>query len=183
MTKVAIASRRGTSAASVIGEWRARVRQLLDVVDDGSKLPAKVNFHGLSMAPRNVFVTRAFEIWTHHDDIRRAAGFPLTEPASPDVRLMSALAVRSTPLGLALSGRDHPDRAVRVVLTGAGGGTWVVGYGANPPAEPDTTFIVDAVEFCRMVAQRVTLDALEMDVDGDRSFADDVCVGARVFAA
>jgi len=72
---------------------------------------------------------------------------------------------------------------VRVVLTGGGGGTWVVGYGANPPAEPDTTFIVDAVEFCRMVAQRVTLDALDMDVDGDRSFADDVCVGAQVFAA
>ena len=183
MTEPAIARRRGSTANEVISEWRVRVRQLLDAVGDGARLPARVGFHGLPMAPRNVFVTRAFEIWTHHDDIRRAIGLPLTEPASADVRLMSSLAVRSTPLGLALSGRDHPDRSVRVVLTGGGGGTWVVGYGANPPAEPDTTFIVDAVEFCRMVAQRVTLDALDMDVDGDRSFADDVCVGAQVFAA
>jgi hypothetical protein len=96
---------------------------------------------------------------------------------------MSSLAVRSTRLGLALAGHDHSDRTVRIVLTGDGGGTWVIGYGTNPPADPDTTFIVDAVEFCRMAAQRLSIDALAIDVDGDRSFADDVCVGARVFAA
>jgi len=88
MTEPAIARRRGTAATVVISEWRARVRQLLDAVGDGATLPARVSFHGLPMAPRNVFVTRAFEIWTHHDDIRRAVGLPLTEPASADVRLM-----------------------------------------------------------------------------------------------
>jgi hypothetical protein len=34
-----------------------------------------------------------------------------------------------------------------------------------------------------MAAQRLTVDALAIDVDGDRSFAGDVCVAARVFAA
>jgi hypothetical protein len=96
---------------------------------------------------------------------------------------MSSLAVRSTPLGLLLAGCNQVDRTVRVVLTGAGGGTWVVGYGSNPPAEPDTTFITDAIEFCRMAAQRVAVDDLAIDVDGDRAFAADVCRGARVFAA
>jgi uncharacterized protein (TIGR03083 family) len=183
MTQSAIARRITSAPAKTIAEWRARVHQLLEAIGDGSRLPAQVSFHGLTMSPRNVFVTRAFEVWTHHDDIRRALGRPLTEPVSADVRLMSSLAVRSTPLGLLLAGRNHEDRSVRVVLTGAGGGTWVIGYGANPPAEPDTTFIVDAVEFCRMAAHRLAVEALALDVDGDRSFADDVCVGARVFAA
>jgi uncharacterized protein (TIGR03083 family) len=183
MTELAIERRALDAPANTMGAWRARVRQLFDAVGDGSKLPRDVNFHGLPMSPRNVFVTRAFEVWTHHDDIRRALGRPLTEPPAADIRLMSSLAVRSTPLGLALAGHDHSDRTVRVVLTGDGGGTWVIGYGTNPPADPDTTFIVDAVEFCRMAAQRLSIDALAIDVDGDRSFAGDVCVGAQVFAA
>ena len=183
MTELAIVRQISHAPADTIAQWRARVRQLLAAIDDGSRLPARVSFHGLAMSPRNVFVTRAFEVWTHHDDIRRALGQTLTEPPPADVRLMSSLAVRSTPLGLALAGTNHPDRAVRVVLTGGGGGTWVIGYGANPPAEPDTTFLADAVEFCRMAASRLALDALALDVDGDRSFANDVCVAARVFAA
>jgi hypothetical protein len=44
-------------------------------------------------------------------------------------------------------------------------------------------FLADAVEFCRMAAQRLSIDALAIDVEGDRSFADDVCIGAQVFAA
>jgi uncharacterized protein (TIGR03083 family) len=183
MTELAIERRALDAPAITVGAWRARVRQLFDAIGDGSKLPPDVRFHGLPMSPRNVFVTRAFEVWTHHDDIRRALGRPLTEPPAADIRLMSSLAVRSTPLGLALAGHDHGDRTVRVVLTGDGGGTWVIGYGTNPPPDPDTTFIVDAVEFCRMAAQRLSIDALAIDVDGDRAFADDVCVGAQVFAA
>jgi len=183
MSELAIAQRVLDTPDTTVAAWRARVRQLFDAVGDGSNLPSNVGFHGLAMSPRNVFVTRAFEVWTHHDDILRALGRPLTEPRSADVRLMSSLAVRSTPLGLALAGRDHGGRTVRVVLTGYGGGTWVIGYGTNPPAEPDTTFIVDAIAFCRMAAQRLSIDALAIDVDGDRSFADDVCVGAQVFAA
>ena len=183
MTESAIAQRVTGPPGRTIAEWRARVRQLLDAVGDGSRLPARVGFHGLAMSPRHVFVTRAFEVWTHHDDMHRAMGRPLTEPPDADVRLMTSLAVRSTPLGLVLAGRDHRDRTIRIVLTGDGGGTWVIGYGANPPAEPDTTFIADAIEFCRMAAHRLTVDALALDVDGDRSFAHDVCIGARVFAA
>ncbi|MEO8693392.1 MAG: maleylpyruvate isomerase family mycothiol-dependent enzyme [Acidimicrobiales bacterium] len=183
MTELAVERRALDAPATTVGAWRVRVRQLFDAVGDGSRLPPTVSFHGRAMSPRNVFVTRAFEVWTHHDDIRRALGRPLTEPPAADIRLMSSLAVRSTPLGLALVGHDHSDRAVRVVLTGDGGGTWVIGYGTNPPADPDTTFIADAVEFCRMAAQRLSIEALAIDVDGDRSFAEDVCVGARVFAA
>jgi uncharacterized protein (TIGR03083 family) len=183
MTEAAIAQRMTTAPGDAVAEWRQHVRRLLDAVGDGSHLPAEVTFHALTMSPRNVFVLRAFELWTHHDDIRRSLGRPLTEPPAADVRLMSSLAVRSTPLGILLAGRNHVDRAVRVVLTGAGGGTWVVGYGADPPAEPDTTFIADAIDFCRMAAQRLPIDELPIDVDGDRAFAADVCAGAQVFAA
>jgi uncharacterized protein (TIGR03083 family) len=183
MTEAAIARRVTRAPGDAVGEWQSLVRRLLDAVGDGSRLAPEVTFHALAMSPRNAFVLRAFELWTHHDDIRRSLGRALTEPPAADVRLMSSLAVRSTPLGLLVAGRNHVDRSVRVVLTGAGGGTWVVGYGANPPAEPDTTFIVDAIDFCRMAAQRLSIDALAIDVDGDRAFAVDVCAGAQIFAA
>jgi uncharacterized protein (TIGR03083 family) len=183
MTQADIARRVTRSPATTVDEWRLLVGRLLDAVGDGAQLAPEVTFHGLAMSPRNVFVLRAFETWTHHDDILRAIGRPLSEPPAAHVRLMSSLAVRSTPLGLLLAGCNHADRAIRVVLTGAGGGTWVVGYGSHPPADPDTTFITDAVEFCRMSAQRLAIDELAIDVDGDRSFALDVCRGAQVFAA
>jgi uncharacterized protein (TIGR03083 family) len=183
MTAAGIPRWLARSPRSAVDAWRAHVQRLLDAVGDGTGLANEVLFHGLAMTPRHAFVLRAFEIWTHHDDIRRALSRPLTEPPAAHLRLMSSLAVRSTPLGLILADRNHVDRAIRVVLTGAGGGTWVIGYGAAPPTEPDTTFIVDAVEFCRMAAQRLSVDELAIDIDGDPTFAADVCRGAQVFAA
>ena len=44
---------------------------------DRADLPPDITFHTLPMRTRNAFITRAFEIWTHIDDIRRAIGLPL----------------------------------------------------------------------------------------------------------
>jgi uncharacterized protein (TIGR03083 family) len=183
MTQPAITRRAGESARSTVAAWRGAIDRLFDAIGDGSRLPSNVTFHTLPMSSRNVFVLRAFEVWTHHDDVRRALGLPLTEPPAEDVQMMTTLSVRSTPLGIALAGVDRHDRTARVVLTGTGGGTWVVGFGDGAPAEPDTTMIADAIEFCRMAANRVEVHELALDVEGDLEFALDVCAGARIFAA
>jgi hypothetical protein len=135
------------------------------------------------MSARAAFTTRAFELWTHTDDIRGAVGARLTVPPAPDVHLMADTAVRSVTLGLQLAGIDRADRTVRVVLTGTGGGAWIRRLGPDAPEQPDTLVVADTIEFCRMAAQRLGLDDLPLHVDGDTSLARDVLLGVRIFAA
>jgi hypothetical protein len=80
MTEPAVAARSAGAPGTTVAEWRSRVHRLLDASATVRCCPRRSVSNGLAMSPRNVFVTRAFEVWTHHDDIRRALGRPLTEP-------------------------------------------------------------------------------------------------------
>jgi hypothetical protein len=73
---------------------------------------------------------------------------------------------------------------VRVVLTGAGGGTWdqALDLGA-PPGHADATLVVDVVDYCRLAARRVTPSQLVAVIEGDHELARRVLVGAGVFSA
>jgi hypothetical protein len=130
-----------------------------------------------------------FELWTHADDIRGATGRPLRAPDPHRLALMTALAVRSLPLGLLIAGYDRAGRTARVVLTGEGGGTWVqpLGLGEDVSDEvavaTDVVLVTDAVEFCRLFSQRRVPEELDVDITGDEALAADILVGAQVFAA
>ena len=70
------------------------------------------------------------------------------------------------------------------MLTGRGGGVW------NQPlqlgleaGEPSVTIVADAVEFCRLAAQRIAPADLDAEVDGPMDLAITVLQGASVFAA
>ena len=93
-------------------------------------------------------MVRAFELWTHEEDIRRATGRPVADPDAATLSRMTGLATALLPAGVARAGRDRPG-PVRLVLTGPGGGTWDVGLaGGVSRAEPGRTFdthvVVDA---------------------------------------
>ena len=182
MTEPAVASSADQEPGATRDAWRARRDQLLAALESAA-LPDHINFHGLPMSTRAAFTTRAFEVWTHADDIRKAHHIALETPRADEVALMANTAVRSVPLGLLLSGFDRGDHAIRVVLTGPGGGTWVVPLGDRAPSEPDTVLVANAVDFCRMAAQRLDVNDLELYVEGDAAVAHDVLVGARIFAA
>jgi len=76
-------------------------------------------------------VVRAFELWVHENDIRRAVGLPPSVPDAPVLRLMSDLAARLLPYAARTGLREPVD--VHLVLTGPGGGTWDVLVGESPP--------------------------------------------------
>jgi hypothetical protein len=129
-------------------------------------------------------VARVFELWTHADDIRTAAGRAREAPEPSTLAVMSAAAVRALPLGMLLAGIDPEGATARVVLTGPGGGTWIQPLAAGTPTkEPDATVVVDVVDFCRLASKRVDPDALDVDIDGDPEVARKVLVAAQVFAA
>jgi hypothetical protein len=71
----------------------------------------------------------------------------------------------------------------RIVLTGRGGGVWnqplQVG---GEPVEPSVTIVADAIEFCRLAAQRIAPTDLAADIDGPTDLAIKVLRGASVFA-
>jgi uncharacterized protein (TIGR03083 family) len=153
-------------------------------VDRPGRLQERVTFAGLPFKVGTMLVLRAFEVWTHGDDIRAALGRPLTTPDGPRLTLMSDLAVHALPLGLALSGRTLTHRTARIVLTGPGGGTWSQPLGiGEPPGEPEVVLVADVVDFCRLVARRLPADAIDCHIEGDEALGADVLAGAAVFAA
>ena len=144
----------------------------------------RVTFAAIPFRVGTLMVLRAFEVWTHNDDIRRAVGRPLDAPDGARLALMSDLAVNALPLGLLMTGRSGANRTARIVLTGPGGGTWRQALAiGETPGEPDVVVVADVVDFCRLAARRMPADDLVCHVEGDQALAADILVGVAVFAA
>ena len=120
---------------------------------DAQGLAAQSRFGSIVADVRFLLLVRVFELWTHDNDLRRAAGLDRVEP-DPDRLWMMTRAVM--PLVDQLGGTH-----LRIVLTGAGGGVW--------PAQGEeiAEVAVDAVAFCRRVANRLPVDRLNADISGD----------------
>ncbi len=86
---------------------------------------------GVDVRRDTLLVSRAFETWIHSDDIRRALGRPLEPPRPADLHAMADFSLVNLPIWLELTGRAHPGQTARVVLTGAGGGSWLVPMGGE----------------------------------------------------
>ena len=87
------------------------------------------------------------------------------------------------PAGIARAGRARAGATVRLVLTGAGGGTWDLSLDGSPVSRrADCRIVVDAAAFCRVVGDRddaVTSGAI---VSGDPDVATGVLLGAAALA-
>jgi uncharacterized protein (TIGR03083 family) len=172
-TQPSAARQAGRAPAQTRAEWRRAAERTLslvhdrgDLVHDRGDLDAEVALHGMRLPLRALLIVRAFELWTHDNDIRRAAGLPPAVPDASTLRLMTDLAARLLPHGAARAGLRDPLR-VHLVLTGPGGGTWdvAVGEGARPAS---VAVVTDAVGFCRLVANRATPAELDVHITGDR---------------
>jgi uncharacterized protein (TIGR03083 family) len=144
--------------ASTRDRWRALSSAVLAhpalAPDAAGHGPASL-WDGEDAPRRQSIVVRAFEIWNHGEDVRRAVGRPSAVPTPPHQHLMAELGVRALPLMLAARGRTHPGRAARVVLTGPGGGDWLIPLApGETPSVPAVTLTLDVVEFCFRVADR-----------------------------
>jgi len=156
--------------------YRLTVDRTLDLVRPADAR-SRVAVHGLRLPVTALLVVRAFELWTHENDIRQAVGWAPSVPDPSTLRLMTDLAARLLPHAAAL---PEPVE-VRLVLTGPGGGTWDVTMG-SAPAAATVAIVADAVGFCRLAANRLTPDDLAVNVTGDPARAAAVLAAATTLA-
>jgi uncharacterized protein (TIGR03083 family) len=179
-TTAAAAAQSGRPPALTRADWRRAAGRSLDLVrltDPGTK----VALHGMRLSLAPLLVIRAFELWTHENDIRRATGRAASVPDPSTLRLMTELAARLLPRAVTRAGLAAP-LDVHLVLTGPGGGTWDVAVGGDAPAPAGVSIVTGAVGFCRLVANRVTPADLDVHVTGDPAQATAVLAAARTLA-
>ena len=180
-TQPAAARQAGRPAARTRAEWRRAADRTLDLVHAVGDPCAEVAVHGMRLPLGALLVVRAFELWTHDNDIRRAAGLPPSVPDASALRLMTGLAARLLPHAAARTGLHEPVN-VHLVLTGPGGGTWDVAIGERLPDPASIGIVANAVGFCRLVANRVTPADLDLHVTGDPGRAAGVLAAASALA-
>jgi uncharacterized protein (TIGR03083 family) len=161
--------------------WRSAADQSLELVRAAGNLEARVAVHGMRLPLGALLVVRAFELWTHDNDIRRVAGLPSSVPDASTLRLMTGLAARMLPYGATLTGLREPV-SLHLVLTGPGGGTWDVAVGEHAGNPARVRIVTDAVGFCRLVANRVDAADLDLHVTGDPGRAAEVLAAAAALA-
>lgn len=167
------------SLAEVAALWRRSVSAIRDAAPGTQTCP----WFGSEMPTDLVLLVRAFETWTHTDDIRRALGRALDVPSAAALHTMAEGSMTMVPSALGASGLARPGRTARIVLTGAGGGDWTVPMDVGGAAGvPDVTLTLPVVDWCRRFSDRLRADDLDVLVHGDRSLAADVVAAAPVFA-
>ncbi|GGS97233.1 hypothetical protein GCM10010156_64320 [Planobispora rosea] len=150
--------------------------------------PASVG--GFPMPAVDHILARALETWLHTADAAGAVGVTLPQPVPEHITPTADLCARLMPLTMRVSGHTVAEgRAVRLVLTGPGGGRWHVplhrhgkavregdvnaGAGAGG-APADATITCDVAEFCFLVGGRGEADTFAAEVEGDSGLARDL---------
>jgi len=181
-TQAAADRQAGRSPAQTLGQWRRAVRQTMTGVTAAGDLGMIIGLHGVQLPLYAVLVGRAFELWTHENDIRAATGLPATVPDAPTLALMTRLATTLLPYAALGSRLGQPAR-LHLVLTGPGGGTWDIEVGDGTLPEPARVSVVaDAVRFCRLVANRTTPAGIDADITGDHDVATGILAAAATLA-
>jgi uncharacterized protein (TIGR03083 family) len=169
-TQELAAVQRGREPARTLAQWRAAADETLAQVEASNRNAGDVlSMHGMRLSLDSLLVVRAFELWTHENDIRLGVGLPASVPDASTLTLMTDLAVRLLPHAVTRTSSVPKPRHLHLVLTGEGGGTWDVPLGerAPTPDAEDLMIVVDAVDFCRLVANRVAPTELDVRADGD----------------
>ena len=165
-TQPAALRQAGRPPARTHAEWGQAAQQTLARVRDAGDADAIVTVYGVPLPLSAWLVVRAFELWTHENDIRRAAGLPASVPDPATLRLMTDLVAGVLPLATAGAGLDQAI-SLRLVLTGPGGGTWDVPVGGPVPGAAPMRIVTDAVGFCRLAANRCAPADLDLHLSGD----------------
>jgi uncharacterized protein (TIGR03083 family) len=125
-------------------------------------------------------LVRAFETWTHADDIRRAIGTGMVVPPPASLLTMAHTACGFVPTLLAARGAHHPGRLVRFRFTDIGSAAWDVDLGTVGGVRPagdgavDAEIITEAAAACRSISARLDPGDLAYEVIGDVQLARDV---------
>lgn len=170
----------GRRPAQTLSEWRRSIERTLTQVAAVGDLGVIIALHGIQLPLHAFLVARAFELWTHENDIRRATGQQASAPGAPTLALMTRLAASLLPFAAVASGLRESAR-LHLVLTGQGGGTWDIAVG-DETAPARVSIVADAVRFCRLVANRAEPAGIGAHITGDHGAAAGLLAAAATLA-
>jgi uncharacterized protein (TIGR03083 family) len=166
--------------------WRAAADATSAILAEADDLDRIVAVHRIRLPLGSLLVVRAFELWTHENDIRAAVGLPPSVPDPSTLTLMTELASRLLPHGVARVEDGQVPVDLHLVLTGPGGGTWDLELGKRDAAEaqqiPEVTIVADTLGFCRLVANRIRPADLDAHLSGAVAHAPHILAGAAALA-
>jgi uncharacterized protein (TIGR03083 family) len=180
-TQPAAVRQAGCATSRTHAQWRRATDRTIELVTLAADPQAQVALHGMRLTLGALLVARAFELWTHENDIRVATGRPSSVPDLSTLHVMTGLAMRLLPAAVAHTGFRAPTMA-RLVLTGPGGGTWDLLLGDQAIDPVPVHIVTDAVEFCRLAANRVSAAELDPHVTGDPSRASGILAAVSTLA-
>ncbi len=157
-TEAALVERgRSMAGDDVLAWWRTARRATFAAL--GARDPHdRVPWVAGPMSVESFATARLMETWAHGTDIRDA--LDVATPATPRLRHVADLGVRTRRFAYAVHGLPVPDDDVRVELWAPDGSTWTWGTSATD------TVRGPALDFCRVVTQRAHPDDTELDIRG-----------------
>jgi uncharacterized protein (TIGR03083 family) len=184
VTEPFVARTGGADPRVTVAEWTGLAATVADHAErlGAGGREATIAFHGLAFTIDDVLALRAFEVWTHAEDVRRALRLDLAPglPEPGELRTMADLSLRHLFPATLLTAPHQSSRSARFVLTGPGGGVWRLGAAAGAP---DVRVVADVVDYCHMAARRMAPGDLAADVSGDEDLALDLLAAAQLLAA
>ena len=147
----------------LLDRWRrgrSALAAALTEVPRGEKLP----WFGPPMSPTSMATARFMETWAHGLDVHEALGVRPEE--SSRIRHVAHLGVRTRGFAFATHGLDAPAEEFRIDLAAPDGDVWSWG-----PEDAAQTVTGSAVDFCRLVTQRMhraDTDLVATGPDADR---------------
>jgi uncharacterized protein (TIGR03083 family) len=167
-----------------LGAGRSSWRAAVDALDAWAMAGGEeggLPWNGFTVSCRTLLATRAFETWTHDDDINDALGRDRDVPHPVELGVMSDVAVNILPFCLDAAG-TNPAAAAHIVLTGAGGGEWTVSLDGAEHATAAVTIVMDVVDYCRVVAERLAPADCGATIEGDEQLGRTVLACASALA-
>jgi uncharacterized protein (TIGR03083 family) len=145
-----------------------------------ARLDEPIDWWGRRSTTRTAVLVRAFETWTHADDIRRAVGAGMVIPPPASLLTMAHAACGFVPHTLAAHSGYRPGRLVRFRFNDLGDAAWDVDLGPAARLRPagddavDAEIVTDAAALCRGMSARIDPGELAYDVFGDELLVSDI---------
>jgi len=144
--------------AELLDRWRTARESLASALrahPAGERMP----WFGPPMSATSMATARFMETWAHGYDVHAALG---VEPEASDrIRHVAHLGVRTRDFAFEVRGLEAPAEEFRVELTAPSGDLWAWG-----PEAADQSVRGSALDFCRLVTQRLHRDDTDLVARG-----------------
>ncbi len=186
-----VESYRGSSADEMLAALRDVTARRMDALRSMTTEEFdKVGFSPVGDAPYRVFMrVRAFDIWTHEQDIRRAVDRPGNLDSAPAHDALDWL-LRSAPMVVGKRAQAPLGSTVVFEITGGAPRTVAIlvaqraGVVDDVPADPTVALGLDSEHFCRLASGRLDGESALADglvgIDGDESLGQQIVTSLNV---